>query len=142
TPYVSKWAQHTQSHVAQSQLADYSFKKPAYSFSQNARGTEMNYQQPNYEHFDFPGRFKDDVSGKAFNQIRLEYLRREAHTAQGASNEPRLRAGTKFDLIDHLDPRFNRDWVVVSIVHTGSQPQALEESGGSGATTYSNHFTV
>ncbi|MBF4223399.1 type VI secretion system tip protein VgrG, partial [Vibrio anguillarum] len=45
TPYVSKWAQHSQSHVAQSQLADYSFKKPAYSFSQNARGTEMNYQQ-------------------------------------------------------------------------------------------------
>ncbi|MCE7630327.1 type VI secretion system tip protein VgrG, partial [Vibrio fluvialis] len=69
--------------VSQTALQDYSFKKPAYSFAQQAVGTEMEYQQPNYEHFDAPGRYKDDVSGKAFSQIRLDYLRRNAHTATG-----------------------------------------------------------
>ncbi|MBF4301112.1 contractile injection system protein, VgrG/Pvc8 family, partial [Vibrio anguillarum] len=91
---------------------------------------------------DFPGRFKDDESGKAFNQIRLEYLRRQARTAQGQSNEARLQAGTLFDLVEHLDDSANRDWVVVQVNHQGRQPQALEESGGSGATTYSNQFTL
>ncbi|MCC4237439.1 type VI secretion system tip protein VgrG [Vibrio anguillarum] len=142
TPYISNLISHTQSQVAESQLADYSFKKPTYGFKQSALGTAMDYQQTHYEHFDFPGRFKDDESGKAFNQIRLEYLRRQARTAQGQSNEARLQAGTLFDLVEHLDDSANRDWVVVQVNHQGRQPQALEESGGSGATTYSNQFTL
>ncbi|WP_000308897.1 type VI secretion system Vgr family protein, partial [Vibrio cholerae] len=87
-------------------------------------------------------RYKDDVNGAAFSQIRLDYLRRHAHTATGQSNEPLLRAGYKFDLQEHLDPAMNRDWVVVSINHQGEQPQALQEEGGSGATTYSNQFSL
>ncbi|WP_306332058.1 contractile injection system protein, VgrG/Pvc8 family, partial [Vibrio injensis] len=79
---------------------------------------------------------------KAFNQIRLEYLRRDARTATGKSNHPALQAGAKFDLQDHLDESVNRDWVVVRVQHEGHQPQALEEEGGSGATTYSNQFTL
>ncbi|MEK6165125.1 hypothetical protein WI664_07560 [Vibrio cholerae] len=35
----------------------------------------------------------------------------------------------------------NRDWVV-SINHQGEQPQALQEEGGSGATTYNNQFSL
>ncbi len=142
SPYVSQLTQHSQTEVSHSALQDYSFKKPSYSFAQQAQGREMDYQQATYEHFDAPGRFKDDVSGKAFNQIRLEYLRREARTATGKSNHPGLQAGTKFDLQEHLDDSMNRDWVVVQVHHQGRQPQALEEEGGSGATTYSNQFTL
>ncbi|OXX35308.1 type VI secretion protein VgrG, partial [Vibrio sp. V09_P4A23P171] len=142
SPYVSQLTQHSQTEVSHSALQDYSFKKPSYSFAQQAQGREMDYQQATYEHFDAPGRFKDDVSGKAFNQIRLEYLRREARTATGKSNHPGLQAGTKFDLQEHLDDSANRDWVVVQVHHQGRQPQALEEEGGSGATTYSNQFTL
>ncbi|MBD1560061.1 type VI secretion system tip protein VgrG, partial [Vibrio sp. S9_S30] len=87
-------------------------------------------------------RYKDDDSGAAFSQYRLDYLRRTAHIANGKSNHPALQAGTKFTLSDHLDERCNRTWLVVSATHTGTQPQALEEEGGSGATTYSNTFTV
>ena len=53
-----------------------------------------------------------------------------------------VRAASKFDLINHLDTTMNRDWLVVAVSHHGSQPQALEEESGSGATTYSNQFTV
>ncbi|WP_139312256.1 type VI secretion system Vgr family protein, partial [Vibrio ponticus] len=93
-------------------------------------------------HYDFPGRYKDDGSGKAFSQYRLEYLRRESHTAHGKSNHPALHAGVKFDLIENLELTANRDWLVVEVSHQGTQPQALEEEGGSGATTYSNQFKV
>ncbi|HDZ9338558.1 TPA: type VI secretion system tip protein VgrG, partial [Vibrio cholerae] len=142
TPYIHGLTYHTQAEVSEVQLKDYSFKKPAYSFLQTVQGTELDYQQTRYQHFDAPGRYKDDVNGAAFSQIRLDYLRRHAHTATGQSNEPLLRAGYKFDLQEHLDPAMNRDWVVVSINHQGEQPQALQEEGGSGATTYSNQFSL
>ncbi|CAM3146656.1 type VI secretion system tip protein TssI/VgrG [Vibrio fluvialis] len=142
SPYISALSVHTQSEVSQTALQDYSFKKPAYSFAQQAVGTEMAYQQPNYEHFDAPGRYKDDVSGKAFSQIRLDYLRRNARTATGKSNQPLLRPGVKFDLQEHLDDTLNRDWLVVSVTSQGTQPQALEEAGGNGATTYANQFSL
>ena len=142
SPYVSNLTQRTQTEVSHSELRDYSFKKPSYSFAQQAQGIEMDYQQATYNHFDAPGRFKDDVNGKAFNQIRLQYLRREAHTATGESNHPALQAGYKFDLQEHLDESANREWLVVEAHHQGKQPQALEEEGGSGATTYNNQFTL
>ncbi|KQH86089.1 type IV secretion protein Rhs [Vibrio furnissii] len=142
SPYISALSVHTQSEVSQTALQDYSFKKPAYFFAQQAVGTEMDYQQPDYEHFDAPGRYKDDVSGKAFGQIRLDYLRRNAHTATGKSNQPLLRPGVKFDLQEHLDDTLNRDWLVVRVTSQGTQPQALEEAGGNGATTYANQFSL
>ncbi|HDM8037774.1 TPA: type VI secretion system tip protein VgrG [Vibrio fluvialis] len=142
SPYISALSVHTQSEVSQTALQDYSFKKPAYSFAQQAVGTEMEYQQPDYEHFDAPGRYKDDVSGKAFGQIRLDYLRRNARTATGKSNQPLLRPGVKFDLQEHLDDTLNRDWLVVRVTSQGTQPQALEEAGGNGATTYANQFSL
>ncbi|TRN26429.1 type VI secretion system Vgr family protein [Vibrio furnissii] len=142
SPYISALSVHTQSEVSQTALQDYSFKKPTYSFAQQAVGTEMDYQQPDYEHFDAPGRYKDDVSGKAFSQIRLDYLRRNAHTATGKSNQPLLRPGVKFDLQEHLDETLNRDWLVVRVTSQGTQPQALEEAGGNGATTYANQFSL
>ncbi|ENM5818280.1 type VI secretion system Vgr family protein [Vibrio mimicus] len=141
-PYIHGLTYHTQAEVSEVQLKDYSFKKPAYSFLHTVQGTELGYQQTRYQHFDAPGRYKDDVNGEAFSQIRLNYLRRNAHTATGQSNEPLLRAGYKFDLQEHLDPAMNRDWVVVSVNHQGEQPQALQEEGGSGATTYSNQFSL
>ncbi|MCG6416967.1 type VI secretion system tip protein VgrG [Vibrio fluvialis] len=142
SPYISALSVHTQSEVSQTALQDYSFKKPPYSFAQQAVGTEMDYQQPDYEHFDAPGRYKDDVSGKAFSQIRLDYFRRNAHTATGKSNQPLLRPGVKFDLQEHLDDTLNRDWLVVRVTSQGTQPQALEEAGGNGATTYANQFSL
>ncbi|MCG6210793.1 type VI secretion system tip protein VgrG, partial [Vibrio furnissii] len=58
------------------------------------------------------------------------------------SNQPLLRPGVKFDLQEHLDDTLNRDWLVVSVTCQGTQPQALEEAGGNGATTYANQFSL
>ncbi|EJK2991464.1 type VI secretion system tip protein VgrG [Vibrio cholerae] len=142
TPYISGLTSRTETQVSDVELKDYSFKKPNYSFLQRTQGEEMAYQQAIYSHFDAPGRYKDDLNGKAFSQVRLEYLRREAHTGSGKSNQPLLRAGYKFTLQDHLNTAMNRDWLLISVHHHGTQPQAMEEEGGSGATTYANQFTV
>ncbi|WP_240308373.1 type VI secretion system tip protein TssI/VgrG [Vibrio cholerae] len=141
-PYVVDLQFKTTAQVSHTELKDYSFKKPAYGFTQRTQGKDIAYQQPNCEHFDAPGRYKDDVNGKAFSQIRLEYLRRDALLADAKSDEPLLLAGVRFDLQDHLDHAMNRDWLVVQANHQGTQPQALQEEGGSGATTYSNQLKL
>ncbi|MDW6001376.1 type VI secretion system Vgr family protein [Vibrio mangrovi] len=141
-PYVSTLTERKRTEVSDVQLSDYSFKKPSYHISQSTTAQDMDYQRGDYEHFDHPGRFKDDASGKAFTQVRLEALRRKAHTFEGKSNEARLQAGQRFDLMEHPDSEMNRNYLLVQIAHQGSQPQALEESGGSGATTYANQFAA
>ncbi|KEA64653.1 VgrG-3 protein [Marinobacterium lacunae] len=142
-PYVSALTRNSRADVSHSQLKDYSFKKPAYRFLHTAHASEIDYQiADRYEHYDYPGRYKQDVSGKVFSRIRLEYLRRESETALGKSNAPNVRAGTRFKLADHPDTAANRDWLVVFIEHQGSQHQALEEAGGQGMTRYTNRFTL
>lgn len=140
--FISGLQRRTQSHTSEVSLKDYSFKKPDYSFSHTQQAAAMAYQREGYQHFDAPGRYKDDASGKAFSQVRLDYLRREAHTATGQSNHMQIRAGVRFELQEHLSQEMNRDWVAVSVRCKGTQDQALEESGGEGATTYENTFTL
>ncbi|PCE65242.1 type VI secretion system tip protein VgrG [Salinivibrio sp. YCSC6] len=143
TPYIYGLTRHTAARPSHTALKDYSFKKPSYSFQQAAQADGIDYQRTDsYEHFDFPGRFKDDATGQAFNQTRLEFLRREAEHANGQSNEPALRAGYRVTISDHLDESVNQAWQVVRVHHQGSQPQALEEEGGQGATTYNNQFML
>ena len=141
-PYVFALKERVRSDVTNVTFQEYSFKNPTYSFKQEQVGKGMAYQRDGYEHYDAPARYKEDESGQAFSQYRLEYLRRGSHIAYGQSNHSGLQAGVKFTLTDHLDPKCNRAWLIVNTVHSGAQPQALEEEGGSGATTYSNRFTV
>ncbi|OEC82403.1 type VI secretion protein VgrG, partial [Photobacterium damselae subsp. damselae] len=141
-PFVRQFKRMVQIRPSSAQLKDYSFKNPAYSFLLTERAKEADYQQAIYEHYDYPGRYKNDESGKPFTQFRLESLRRDAETAQAKSNLEILLAGSKFVLQDHSDDACNRDWLLVEIKHHGTQPQALEEAGGHGVTTYNNEFVV
>ncbi len=140
--YISSFYNRTQSDVSEVTLKDYSFKKPQYSFLKQQFGSNMSYQREGYEHFDAPGRYKDDVNGKVFSKVRLEYFRRESHLAFGKSNHARLRSGMRFDLSEHLNAELNRSWLIVKVNHKGEQPQALEEDATQGATTYHNSFEV
>ena len=126
---------------AQVELKDYSFKTPAYRLSHQQEARELP-QHAEYQHFDYPGRFKQDASGQAFSRYRLESLRADACEASGQGNCAQLQPGLRFTLSDHPNPACNREWQLVALTHTGKQPQALEEEGGSGATVYYHHFTA
>ncbi|MBF8223787.1 type VI secretion system Vgr family protein [Halomonas sp. 328] len=131
-------------------LKDYSFKQPAYSqlHEHAADGLDAHAQRGvvdrGYEHYDYPGRYKADASGTAFTRIRLEALRRQALTAEAESDLPELAPGTRFTLEGHDLEETNRDWQVVAAVHSGSQPQALEEEAAQadGLTRYANDLVL
>jgi type VI secretion system secreted protein VgrG len=122
-------------------MKDYTFKNPAYAMTHQHRAAPENQRQ-DYQHFDYPGRFKADASGKRFTQARLDALRNDASTATGASNRPDFTCGAKVQLNSHDQKRMNRDWLLTSVTHTGKQPQALEQEAGAEPTTYHNAFSA
>ena len=124
------------------ELKDYSFKTPAYGLSHKKMSGELAHQGEQYEHYDYPGRYKADPNGKAFAGFRLDALRAGAVTGSGESNCAGLRPGQSFVLSEHPNPQLNIAWQTVGVTHTGRQPQALEEEGGGEPTTFSNSFTV
>ncbi|NPE50857.1 type VI secretion system tip protein VgrG [Dickeya dadantii] len=140
--YVRRFRYAEAVSTAEVALKDYSFKTPAYGLLHNKMSSELDHQRESYQHFDYPGRFKQDPSGKAFTGYRLDALRAGAMTGAGESNAAELQPGGTFTLTEHPNPAFNLAWQVVAVTHSGQQPQALEEESGGEPTTLSNSFEV
>ncbi|MFP9461648.1 type VI secretion system tip protein VgrG [Pectobacterium brasiliense] len=140
--YVRRFRYAEAVSTAEVALKDYSFKTPAYGLLHSKMSGELANQRESYQHFDYPGRFKQDPSGKAFTGYRLDALRTNAMTGSGESNAAMLMPGSSFTLTEHPNPTLNSGWQLVAITHSGQQPQALEEESGGEPTTYSNSFEV
>ncbi|ACX87397.1 type VI secretion system Vgr family protein [Pectobacterium parmentieri WPP163] len=140
--YVRRFRYAEAVSTAEVALKDYSFKTPAYGLLHSKVSGELEHQRETYQHFDYPGRFKQDPSGKAFTGYRLDALRAGAMTGSGESNAAMLMPGSSFTLTEHPNPTLNAAWQLVAITHSGQQPQALEEESGGEPTTYSNSFEV
>ncbi|WP_203301662.1 type VI secretion system Vgr family protein [Marinobacter sediminum] len=138
---VFKFRYQERVRAASVALKDYTFKNPAYALMHEQSASAFNHRD-DYQHFDYPGRFKADASGQPFTQARLDALRNDASTARGESNRPDFAPGAKVELTDHDQPTLNRDWLLTAVTHRGQQPQALEEEGGSEPTTYHNSFSA
>ncbi|SBR48044.1 type VI secretion system Vgr family protein [Halomonas sp. HL-93] len=149
TRHVRKLSHTARVASSSATLKDYSFKNPAYAQFHDhlGRDVEDHGQQVDYEHYDYPGRYKQDASGEPFTRIRLEQLRREAITVSAESDLPELAPGVRFTLTDHDTDSLNRDWQAIEVSHFGEQPQALEEDGitqgdANGMTRYHNQVTL
>jgi type VI secretion system secreted protein VgrG len=59
-----------------------------------------------------------------------------------ASNLPYFTCGAKVQLISRNHESMNRDWLLVSVTHTGKQPQALEQEAGVEPTTHHTAFSA
>ncbi|MEQ9889116.1 type VI secretion system tip protein VgrG [Pectobacterium zantedeschiae] len=140
--YVRRFHYAERVSTAEVELKDYSFKTPAYGLSHKKMSTELEHQRESYQHYDYPGRYKQDPSGKAFSGYRLDALRSGAVTSEGESNCAGLMPGNTFTLTEHPNATLNAVWQTVSVTHVGQQPQALEEESGGEPTTMSNSFAV
>ncbi|WP_233960746.1 type VI secretion system Vgr family protein [Pectobacterium versatile] len=140
--YVRRFHYAERVSTSDVELKDYSFKTPAYGLSHKKISGELEHQRESYQHYDYPGRYKQDPSGKAFSGYRLDALRSGAVTSEGESNCAGLMPGNTFTLTEHPNTTLNAVWQTVSVTHVGQQPQALEEESGGEPTTMSNSFAV
>ncbi|RBW50098.1 type VI secretion system Vgr family protein [Marinobacter sp. F3R11] len=145
-PAVFRFRYEERVRAASVAMKDYTFKNPAYALmhEHSAASTHQrqDYQRQDYQHFDYPGRFKADASGQPFTEARLDALRNDASTAHGESNRPDFTCGARTELSGHDNETLNRDWLLTAVTHTGKQPQAMEEEGGSEPTSYHNTFNA
>lgn len=122
-------------------LNDYTFKNPKYPLHIKRRNEKITPQNELYEHYMYPGRYKDQSVGEFFTETRLNYLRNESNTIQCSSNSAPIVAGYHFSILDHFDLDEKQKWLVTRVLHRGKQHQSLEEAGGdTGYTQYSNEF--
>ncbi|MFJ5316446.1 type VI secretion system Vgr family protein [Pectobacterium versatile] len=140
--YVRRFHYAERVSTSDVELKDYSFKTPAYGLSHKKTSGELEHQRESYQHYDYPGRYKQDPSGKAFSGYRLDALRSGAVTSEGESNCAGLMPGNTFTLTEHPNATLNAVWQIVSVTHVGQQPQALEEESGGEPTTMNNSFAV
>ncbi|WP_424404888.1 type VI secretion system tip protein TssI/VgrG [Pasteurella sp. PK-2025] len=139
---VSGFRRREQVRPSSVKLKDYTFKKPSWTAQFSRFATDIENQRAGYEHYDYPGRFKDEAQGKAFTQYRLESLRHDAHLGQGESNGPSLQVGKLLVLSHHPRAENNTAWQLIKIIHEGRQPQSAEQESGGTGTYYDNAFQV
>ena len=120
-------------------LNDYSFKQPSGDFKKAAFANYADYQSQ-YEHYMYPGRYKDHKVGEAFTKTRINYLRSDAKTIEGEGDIAQLTSGYLMKIEDHLTIQINQEWLITLVKHYGTQPQSLENAGSEGLTKYHNTF--
>lgn len=140
TPCVFRFEYRERVRAASVVLKDYTFRNPAYALMHERSGTTNS--RHDYQYFDYPGRYKADASGQPFAAARRDALRNDACTARGESNRADFFPGARVALTDHEEERLNQDWLITAVTHSGHQPQALEEEGGSEPTRYHNFFNA
>ncbi|MDU8924524.1 type VI secretion system tip protein TssI/VgrG, partial [Pasteurellaceae bacterium LIM206] len=136
---ITKFSYSERVRPSHTVLKDYTFKKPDWQATYNEQAKDAENQRTGYEHYDYPGRFKDG-RGQQYTRYRLESLRRDAHLGKGESNSGQLQVGKRFVLSQHPNGRFNTTWQVVSLEMEGRQPQAVEQESGEKGTTLVSRF--
>ncbi|KFC80229.1 type VI secretion system tip protein VgrG [Buttiauxella agrestis] len=138
---INTFCRSAQIRPAKVTTKDYTFTAPGWQAQYQEEGADLSYQRPDYEIFDYPGRFKDEQHGADFAKYQVEGWRNNVDFASGTSNCPQLQPGRWFTLTDHPREDLNSPWQVVSCEMNGSQPQAHIGSAGQG-TTLTNSFHV
>jgi type VI secretion system secreted protein VgrG len=116
---------------------DFNFEKP----SLDLKSEEKDKSYEKLEVYDYPGKYLDQNRGKKLTQIRLQESITYKEKVEGQSACPRFIPGFKFKLKDHERNNLNQEYLLVELIHNGTQPQSLEErSDTEEGTTYSNDF--
>jgi len=123
-------------HTGKLTQRDFNFEKPLLDLTAQEQADE--YQK--LEIYDYPGEYMDQERGKTLAKVRLEQATTYRETAEGQSACPRLVPGFTFTLTDHDREDFNKEYLIVEVLTTGSQPQSLKEVSGGGGAGYSNNF--
>ena len=113
---------------------DYNFTRPSDRLEQSLQ----NESDAVLEDYHYPGDYLNRTQGQ--RRTRLTLQQHQAHEQQLTfnSNHPDLRAGYRFKLSGHPDTGLPQDSLLVQLVHTGSQPQALDEYAAGQTAQYHN----
>jgi len=142
--YISQFNWRETLRTNEVRQREYCFTVPKYDQDQTEKisTTPDGIKAPDYQKYQYHARYKHDSQGKPFTKYQVESQRADASQGGGSSNLTNFSAGRKFTLKEHTIDANNRECLLVSVSHSGTQPQALDGASGGGSTTYNNSFTV
>jgi type VI secretion system secreted protein VgrG len=121
---------------------NYNFKTPSVNLKTDFEGEDHNPDGP-YEVYNYPGSYGETERGGRLAQIRMESILALKEKGRGSSNCVLLTPGATFQLTDHKDPKLNKEYLLLEVTHSGTQPGALEEQASTDASPgYNNSFIV
>ncbi|WP_339474569.1 type VI secretion system Vgr family protein [Pseudomonas sp. RL_5y_Pfl2_69] len=123
-PVVSQFSMRYSTRTSTSTRRGYDLKRPSLLL-QSHFTAEFN---PALEDYRYPIPHENEKLGKQRARQALERHRTDYQLAEGKSDQPTLRSGHFFDLTEHPRKACNDLWLLLSVTHTGKQPQALEEA--------------
>jgi len=118
-------------------LRDFRFKHPSLDMEAKAEGEKFTDRKLYY----FPGEYVDPGLGQRLAKIRLEEQQCQRSRYVGSGNVRAMLPGYKFTLARHRRRDCNQEYLIVSVEHEGTQPQALgEEAASVQKTAYQNRI--
>ena len=118
-------------------LRDFRFKQPTLDMEATAEGKRFTDRKLYY----FPGEYVDPALGRRLAKVRLEEQQCQRSRYIGNGNVRSMLPGYKFTLAGHRRQDCNQEYLIISMEHEGTQPQALgEEAVGVQKTAYQNRI--
>jgi type VI secretion system secreted protein VgrG len=118
-------------------LRDFDFRKPSVDHMHLDKEVDQCIK---LEHYDYPGLYEKPEIGDQRVCNRLDALQASRHKVSASTTARRLLPGFRFTLAEHPNSRFNCEYVITSVSHSGSSPQVLEEEQGGATPGYSCQF--
>lgn len=123
-PVVSQFSMRFSTRTSTTTRRGYDLKRP----SQLLESQSTAEFSPALEDYRYPVPIENEKLGKQIARLALEQHRTDYQLVEGKSDQPTLRSGHFFDLNEHPRQQCNDLWLLLSVTHSGKQPQALEES--------------
>ncbi|RKS20193.1 type VI secretion system secreted protein VgrG [Pseudomonas sp. WPR_5_2] len=135
-PVVSHFSLRFNTRTSSTTHREYDLKCPSHLL-ESRYSSSLN---PSLEDYRYPLFSESEKHGKQLARQALERHRADYQLAEGKSDQPNLRSGHLFGLTQHPRKSWNDLWLLLSVTHTGKQPQALEEAF-TGTTEPEDGFT-
>lgn len=105
-------------------LRDYEWKHPSLDMESSAQTEEF----ARHEMYYFPGGYGHPNQGRQIARLRQEEVTWQGLRYVGRSDVRAMMPGQKFKLKNHPRTECNQEYVLLSVEHEGTQPQALGET--------------
>lgn len=123
-PVVSQFSMRFSTRPSTTTRRHYDFQRPNLLL-ENRFTAEFT---PELEDYRYRVLIDNEQRGKQLARQALERHRADYQLIEGQSDQPSLRSGHFFDLTDHPRKAYNDLWLLLSVTHSGKQPQSLEEA--------------
>ena len=119
---------------------DYDFERPSVDLK-TQKAVVRQYTPSNYEMYDYPGEYLQKGDGEATAGVRIDEYAAQFETAQAATNNKQVSAGSLFTLDRHPREDQNREHLVVAATYEleYSDYEAMPDRGGA---EYQSNFVA